>query len=887
MKYGDSLQQRSIPEWGPYNVDYNDIKHLIKVRTTRDQAQAISIPGRGNSEGKALKDFEDELYAELLEQHQRIDLFVQSKSGEIKRRLNHLQKQVVQLRQSSVASERTRISVKRVEKFARAEEDVLKAGGEIQSLSRFVGVQRLAFQKLLKKYKKWTGSLTLGRRFLKEVLDRPSSFSRKDFEFLLVQWTDVLATVRAPFEEGLDWKAGYGEHRPSLGTTTKRLQIQKPDVNTDVSSIASGAQLQAATDTGSEVDLDTALATTPLGHAGGKAVYWVHPDNLVQIQVLLLQHTRLRTGQARSPRSSTMRALAPQSSHEGSPDITRNHSTEEKDDEIGLLILDNLERFAKGQSSATISDVEDTVGEAFEKTAATVRWCAGGEAVIVVGTSPRARSSGSERISRRNIQQARLKPKNLQALLDLDRPLLLPRRESEPSHEGTEETTTTLDCLENVRNWLSRHKDVKPLVQIHCRRTRFVGLSNNSTRGVWVTLDKDIKMNAASLDRLGVTEGAEMLGEKSSFPYAVLQVRWEGDPGTHLARALDQSHLTERVRGFSIDTHAIATLCHPSNMLSPYWLPALQNDIRKVPKPKIDPPRRGSSTQPSPASANTHNTSTSATSITDGLMSGSTTAAAVNSSATSIPEMLESPPLSAFKKKRRNLREHPLRKGADEMPRQYHQRYWNEFDDGDEASDHEAYTIFVDPNARSTFPGKQAVTRIGHWMSKSASSTSSKMKALLKSIRLKGERKPIVADYIRQQHQVNGSDLEDEALFNHQHNQSRRDYSTFPDGQDGILTMHRGDLLFRSSIGCFFAAIILILISAILATDGRRKKRVSVNLGVVVGVVASLVFAVLGVGMVIIKKERLGWPHRIIVLLTFGLICIASGILLALVGSNV
>jgi hypothetical protein len=69
------------------NIDYNEIKHLIKVRTTKDQAQSITVPGHEN-EARALQDFEDELYNELRQQHQRIDLFVQSKSGEIARRLS-------------------------------------------------------------------------------------------------------------------------------------------------------------------------------------------------------------------------------------------------------------------------------------------------------------------------------------------------------------------------------------------------------------------------------------------------------------------------------------------------------------------------------------------------------------------------------------------------------------------------------------------------------------------------------------------------------------------------------------------------------------------------------------------------------------------------------
>lgn len=71
------------------NVDYNAIKRLIKARTTNGEARAISIPGKEN-DGKALKELETELYAELFDQHQRIDLFVQSKSGEIKRRLSSL-----------------------------------------------------------------------------------------------------------------------------------------------------------------------------------------------------------------------------------------------------------------------------------------------------------------------------------------------------------------------------------------------------------------------------------------------------------------------------------------------------------------------------------------------------------------------------------------------------------------------------------------------------------------------------------------------------------------------------------------------------------------------------------------------------------------------------
>lgn len=127
------------------NIDYNDIKHLIKVHTTKGQAEAIAIPGKDN-EAKALQKFEDELYVELREQHQRIDLFVQSKSGEITRRLGmlcdlaadhhsfllisfylvHLDKQIAQLEKRTSYSVHRQIPVRRLEKFAKVEEETLK-----------------------------------------------------------------------------------------------------------------------------------------------------------------------------------------------------------------------------------------------------------------------------------------------------------------------------------------------------------------------------------------------------------------------------------------------------------------------------------------------------------------------------------------------------------------------------------------------------------------------------------------------------------------------------------------------------------------------------------------------------------------------------------------
>lgn len=81
----DTLQRRSIPSWENFNVDYNEIEYLIKARISKGQAQPTAVQGKDN-EARASQKFEDKLYAELCDQHQRIDLFVQSKARETSRR---------------------------------------------------------------------------------------------------------------------------------------------------------------------------------------------------------------------------------------------------------------------------------------------------------------------------------------------------------------------------------------------------------------------------------------------------------------------------------------------------------------------------------------------------------------------------------------------------------------------------------------------------------------------------------------------------------------------------------------------------------------------------------------------------------------------------------
>lgn len=196
MKYGSTFYAKSVPQWAPYNIDYNELKTLIKVHTTKDQAQAIPIPGQ---EDTALAKFEQAFFNELSNQHDRVDLFVNSKADEISRRLDFLQKAIPRLLARIVYGNDNGkpVSQKKWEKFAKYDRQIAKCGDEIKALQRFVDAQRTAFHKILKKYKKWTGSQALGDRFKTEVLGNPKSFTRRDFEPLLQQYNDLLTNLRA------------------------------------------------------------------------------------------------------------------------------------------------------------------------------------------------------------------------------------------------------------------------------------------------------------------------------------------------------------------------------------------------------------------------------------------------------------------------------------------------------------------------------------------------------------------------------------------------------------------------------------------------------------------------------------------------------------------
>ncbi|KAF8422105.1 hypothetical protein EV426DRAFT_186303 [Tirmania nivea] len=644
MKYGEALPQRSVLEWRAFNLDYNEICRLIKKNTIG--RIPVSNP---NSE----TEFDDELFEVLLEQLERIELFVKSKAGEIDRRIVQSQKAISTLYQKDKSNT---LSAKRLARYVKAEAEVERALYETQNLSRFTKAQHTGFKKLLKKYKKWTGSTCVVDRFT-IILEPETAFHNRDFEGNVLLLSELLTAVRAKYNELID-----------ASQNRKNAQISP---STQMTGAALSNLLPEEHCLQTHADIDMALGTNSpenpsfTSGKGGKAVYWVHSDHLIEIQVQLLKYLNLQS-------STPIPTLPP------TPALSRRPSTagisplawaSEKMESVGTVILDNLPKFAQAQSSKTIEQAAET------GPAAKIRWCGNdkdAEASIIASSRAYERDSVDEE---NGYYTLRLKRKHVENLININVPFSYKEYAS---------------SVKRIRQWFEDHPTIAPLAKILARRTRFV-----SGYRIWAMLDRDIRMFRLREDWEGCISdpSREETGMPTVFPHAVLEIRWEGYEVPAVVQELNKSHLVEAVPGFSLDVHAVAVLHEPKEMATPFWLPALSRDIRKTPPSPLRHSRQPSSTTIPHASSGPSVTSTAAFDYTD---------AELDSSGTLVTPPNEYTDSQSIGKKK------SLSWGRQSKPPHSienswlgGERYWSEFNDD---NDDEPYTILIHPQPVDSEP---------------------------------------------------------------------------------------------------------------------------------------------------------------------------------------
>ena len=324
MKFGSTLAQLSVPQYAAYNVNYNELKAVIKDRTVANAPADPIVIGSSNSQNNKWKQLEDDLYPLLWHEFDRVSSFVKVKRGEIDRRLTFLERQFQRVYEPGTASD-TKRPLGQSRRFQKLVSDVHDVGDEVQNLVRFCGAQRTAFRKILKKYKKWTGSAALEQRcrngFLAETEALQPDMSGQLGR--LAKLSSHITSLTRPPTPTSSWSRAKAKG-VNLTSLVPPAKIFKDVLD----------------QSDSPLDLDVALDFTPLGKSAGRAVYWVHTDHLEETTILLQRYMR----QTFPP--------AP----------------------FNQTLFDNLGRFVQEMNATPIAQLEDGEGITPAKVAMTTRW---------------------------------------------------------------------------------------------------------------------------------------------------------------------------------------------------------------------------------------------------------------------------------------------------------------------------------------------------------------------------------------------------------------------------------------------------------------------------------------------------------------------------------
>lgn len=796
MKFGETLYRRSVPQWSAYNVKYDELKHLIKIKTSSGNAIPVSIPSAGVSRWQ---DLENELFRVITSEYENVALFLRSKQGEIERRLSHLEKQV---RSAKRAVERGALDqpVAQARRYHKLVKDAESIGDEIEKLSRFANVQKTAFRKILKKYRKWTGSTSLQHRLEVEVFSSGA---------LQVDYADYFNRLSAQSHVISSELAGpmlASHETPRRGSMAKTSTAPNRSRSQSLNKAVTEGLLQ----------LDASLASVPYCEAAGSAYYWIHPDNLEEVEALLLRHMKVVDSN-----NSAKQMLSWEQERESKS--RKNH----------VVFFDNLHRFSQDQTNLKPS-----------RAALTARWNSEGSALITL-SSLAQNSTDSETLV--------VKRKDLPSILQRS------------STVGAQDSAAS-----KIHNYLLEHRDVKPLATLHSSRIRFAGNNNSNELGTWATLDSTIRISPVDESKLGASEPPQDVGEP--FPHSILFIRWEFTRIPEIVRTLDASHIAERIESFSTEEAAVYTI--HKEMGRPPWWDHLGEDIRKVSNIKRHRNSTGSTRLrtgglPSmPESAGPSSTDAPSDSVFSvGPDHSSATSAADSPDMSQVeqssPEDIK--PGDHFHRKESKGKKR-ARVVAPKSPPRPSQRYWNEFDDGDSDTNvEEAYAIYIDPNEPS-FPGADTVakafgamydsfsrgkTRILSWfpMRPQANGSAS------------GERTPLLFGNSRQNSfeddlESSGSDSDEYLTKSQKQQELYRPHQRLTRRQRA----HEATLLQFYS-GLLTVSYIMLIMSAILLSSGRKKKVLEVDAGVVTGVIAAEACACVSVMLMCMRRQRLSILH--------------------------
>ncbi|CAM1506938.1 Fc.00g065790.m01.CDS01 [Cosmosporella sp. VM-42] len=496
MKFGEQLRSSVIHEYQWYYIDYDGLKGELKTATGPSKSDG-GITWTEEDEGRFISKLETEL--------EKVHTKQQVKAMEISRRIAVSEREVKEV-VNRLNERGLNENGPSEEEFMLLEEDLSDIIADVHDLAKFVQLNYTGFYKIIKKHDKLTA-----------------------------------------------WHL-----KPAFDTRLKAKPFYKE--NYDASVIKLSKLYDLVRTRGNPVKGDSAAGGGQANFVRQTTKYWVHPDNVTELKLIILKHL---------------------------PVLVFNASKEfeQQDSAITSIYYDN-------------PDVWDLYEGRLKKTegaeAIRLRWYGGmqTETIFVERKTHREDWTGEKSVKAR----FSIKEKNVNSYMKGE---LLPaaifekaRKEGKKSEKAIAED----ERLASEIQYSVLKKGYKPVCRSFYNRTAFQLPADARVR---ISLDTELTMvrednldgrkrcgnNWRRMD-IGVDYPFPQLPDEdvTRFPYAILEVKLQtqmGQEPPEWVRQLISSHLVEAVPKFSKFIHGTATLFPDRINLLPFWMPQMDVDIRK------------------------------------------------------------------------------------------------------------------------------------------------------------------------------------------------------------------------------------------------------------------------------------------------------------------
>ncbi|KAG0278758.1 vacuolar transporter chaperone [Linnemannia gamsii] len=506
---------------------------------------------KSRSHGREFTDQDEADFVKLLNAElEKVTSFQTMKLGEVQRRTEHCEFTIRQHQlPSGKSSEKLTLA-----SFVVTESEINKITQDLQDLAHFQRLNYTAFLKIIKKHDKHTGFI-LRAHFM--------NFQLNSFPF----------------------------HKESFAPLVSRLSTLYNIVRTGTAPTVTKAQ---------SIDSEEDEELEHPGCISKKTAFWVHPDSIMDLKMLILKYLPLVVYEPTPALNSSHRSTSQLSSYLAS------------ESPVSTVYLDNAD-FDLYMSQVEHRDRSETVR---------LRWYGSEQRQLWVehqqrsihsnnGSSSPSSSSlssssspGTTLTPSANLEEPivtkhrfQIKSKNVPKLLQGSAKIDKMLEQLRLAGQKTEQEIQEFEASTRIVQSRIKRRGLQPVTQTFFNRTAFQVPGDARVR---ITIDTDVVMvREKALEPSDLFERpwvpTDLQAENYPFsqvpehnivrfPYAIMQVRTLTEPQEEIPSwvyTIGQSHLVEMVPNFTKDQHAIATLYESRVGLLPFWLSDMDRDIRK------------------------------------------------------------------------------------------------------------------------------------------------------------------------------------------------------------------------------------------------------------------------------------------------------------------